>query len=460
MKHGISLSEIASWINAESEGAAFVFGASVDSRLLKKGDLFFACGGVKSDGHAFLEQAAQNGASAAVVAINYRGAHFNLPLIRVPDPQKALQEIAQKYLQLVSPKVVAVTGSMGKTTTKGFLAQLLSFKYRIASTPGNYNSQLGLPLTILNCLTGQEEIAILEMGMTMKGHIRQLVQIAPPEIALITGVALAHAENFDSLESIGLAKAEILSHEKTRLGIVHRGICNYSTIKAASRCPLVSFGCEDPFADYTIRVSQSKLSLLHGGRQVAVFDPLKLPGNHNIHNFLAALIGANACGMDWESLQEAAQTLVLPAMRLQIEEREGVTYVNDAYNSLPVAVKAALDTMPAPKGGGRKIAVLSEMRELGAFSESCHRDVAVYALDKVDLMLCLGDGCAQIEAVWSASGKPVYRALALSDLAKLLQDVVQPGDVVLIKGSRSSGLSTLLELSAKPSPSGLNPQDN
>ncbi|MGZ3733286.1 MAG: Mur ligase family protein, partial [Parachlamydiaceae bacterium] len=169
MQKGIKLNLAAHWMHASCDSDAMAFGASVDSRLTKKGDLFFACPGNKSDGHEFLKEVSMKGAVAAVVSHDYKGDHFGLPLIRVAHPQFALQSLAKHHLSSLSTKVVAITGSAGKTTTKGFLAQLLSLKYRIAATPGNYNSQLGLPLTLLNHLSGNEEYIVLEMGMTQAG---------------------------------------------------------------------------------------------------------------------------------------------------------------------------------------------------------------------------------------------------------------------------------------------------
>lgn len=445
MKKGVPLIKLAAWIDASAKETAVAFGACVDSRLVKPGDLFFACAGERCDGHTFLCQAAQKGAVAAVVSQAYGGEAFGLPLIRVDHPEKALQRLAKKFLAAAAPKVVAITGSMGKTTTKEFLGHLLASTYRVASTPGNYNSQLGMPLTILNQLSGDEDVIVLEMGMTMRGHIAALVEIAPPEIAVITGVALAHAENFDSLEAIALAKAEILSHPNTKVGIVDHRIGNYQQIASVSRCPLRSFAYGDDQADYTLISDGEGLLLMEDGAYRLHFEPLALPGEHNLHNFLAAAVAAKHCGVKWEAIREAAKTLSLPAQRLQIEEWQGITFVNDAYNALPIAVKAALDSLPLPKPGGRKIAVLSEMRELGAFSEQCHREVAKYALSRVDRLFCLGKECAPMHAIWSAMGRPIYWASELSELAEQLRSCIQTGDVILIKGSRTSGFSTLLE---------------
>ncbi|MBA3238256.1 MAG: UDP-N-acetylmuramoyl-tripeptide--D-alanyl-D-alanine ligase [Parachlamydiaceae bacterium] len=451
MKNGIPLKKISALIHssissADSFNSSYLaYGACVDSRLLKTGDLFFACSGNRSDGHAFISQAAQKGASAAVVSADYSGDCYGLPLIYVENPEKALQQLAKAVLQSSKTKVVAITGSVGKTTTKGFLAHLLASSFRVAATPGNYNSQLGLPLTILNHLQDDTEVAVLEMGMTKAGHIASLIEIAPPEIAIITATALGHAENFESLEAIGLAKAEILSHPKTRLGIVDFGISNYQAIAQLSCTPLTSFGCDTNHADWALIRSKQCLRLFNHGILVIEFESLSLPGQHNHHNFLAAAVAANSCGISWELIMESAKKLTLPEMRLQIQEHQGITFINDSYNSLPIAVKAALDSLPLPKREGRKIAVLGEMRELGQFSLECHLEVANYALSRIDMLFCLGKECVSMHDLWEKSNREVFWTLEFSELVEQLRKFLRPDDVVLIKGSRTSGLSGLVD---------------
>ncbi|MBA3603767.1 MAG: UDP-N-acetylmuramoyl-tripeptide--D-alanyl-D-alanine ligase [Parachlamydiaceae bacterium] len=455
MKKGITLTKASVLIGSQVQNEKLAFGACVDSRLLKNGDLFFACSGAKCDGHQFLANAALKNASAAVVSEEYSGNNFGLPLIRVKCPRIALQVLAKKILQSYPTKIVAVTGSAGKTTTKEFLAHFLATKFRVASTPGNYNSQLGMPLTILNHIDGDEEMIVLEMGMTKAGHIASLVNIAPPDIALITGVSLAHAENFENLEAIIAAKAEIFSHPKTRLGIYDYQLKNSPSIQKTlhnlnhPNFRSFSFACEDQGADYTSKLTPQGIELMHKGATIVKLGPLTFPGKHNLHNFIAAALAANQCGIDWELIHQAAKTLTLPPMRLQIEEHHGITIVNDSYNALPVAVKAALNSLPMPKSGGKKIAVLSEMRELGSFSEHCHREVGEYALPLVDVLICLGDGCAPIYATWTKAGRQIILVKEVAEISEHLSALVKAGDVLLVKGSRPSNLSSLVNLFIK-----------
>ena len=256
-----TFSEIAHWLNVPQEtssdaGFPMIQGVAVDSRCTKAGDLFFALPGAHTDGHAFLAAAAAQGAVAAVVQQDYRGPDHGLHLLRVENSLNALQLMSKNYLQGSKAEIVAVTGSLGKTTCKGFIAALLKRKYRVSCNEGNQNSQIGLPLTILNQITLDEELLVLEMGMTMAGEIRQLTQIAPPTVALVTLVAPVHIVNFASLEGIAAAKAEIFSHPRTQFGFYHKE----SDLNGIfSKRKLLSFSTASNEADFTAECSSEGL---------------------------------------------------------------------------------------------------------------------------------------------------------------------------------------------------------
>lgn len=220
----LTLSQAAKILQCEgSYSSTLINDFCADSRLLKRGGLFYALKGERADGHSYLEEVRQKGAVAAVVSKGYRGNASLLPLLFVDDPLAALQEVAKAVLSQSSQRVVAVTGSLGKTTTKEFIKTLLCKKFKVAASPGNSNSQVGLPLSILNHSDDKAEILVLEMGMTARGQISRLVQIAPPEVAVISTVSLVHACNFDTLEDIGRSKGEIFS--------IHRRSSGASTAK-------------------------------------------------------------------------------------------------------------------------------------------------------------------------------------------------------------------------------------
>lgn len=420
-----------------------VSGAAVDSRLVKAGDVFFAMQGAKVDGHDFLQDAAEKGAKAVVIQKDFKTTFNAIPVIRVEDPLKALQNWAKMTLKHYKMKVIAITGSVGKTTTKEFLHTLLKEKYRVTATPGNSNSQTSTPLVILNHVKGDEEILILEMGMTHPGQITKLVDIAPPDIAVITTVALAHACNFASIEDIARAKAEIFSHPKTAIGILSKDISNFDELTTLGSCKKVSFSVKSHHADYFLRENSQMLQVYfpQGRAQLPL---LELPGKHNLHNFLAAVAVARSLNLTWEDIASAMPNLRLHERRLEFVEKQGVLFVNDSYNANSLSMKAALDSMPSPKNGGKRIAVIGEMLELGKFTESCHLEVAEAALNKVDNMICMGANCKTILDKWQQENRNVILKMNIEDVIAELKKQVNAGDVVLLKGSRLNGLWRVL----------------
>ena len=408
----------------------------VDSRLVNPGDLFVALPGNQTDGHHFIPQAKASGAVAAVVCNSYKVSGCDLPLIAVPDTLQFLQDAARKRVKESQSKVVAVTGSVGKTTTKDFITHLISQKYRVASTPGNNNSQIGLPLALLNHFDGTEDIVVLEMGMTLPGQIAGLVSIAPPDIAVITSIALVHAAFFSSLEEIAKEKFDLLSHPKTQLGIVSDEILHLCKALSHELPAILTYSITNPKAHYFFACNKDALWLREPFRNSLSLPLLTLPGKHNLQNFLAAVAVSRELGLTKEEIVNGMQTLKLPQKRLEIVQKYGMTFINDAYNASEISVKAALETLPDISMGARKIAVLGEMLELGVFSDSCHRRVGLHALNYADHMLCLGERTRPIVDVWKEAGRPVTYCADRAEVVKELQHVVKPGDVILLKGSR------------------------
>lgn len=436
MIRGCNLKRIAEVLQVPTSHPDLVMqGVCVDTRLAQAGDLFFACIGQRVDGHDFLKEAAQRGVKAVVVSKNYQGPSFGLALLHVDSPEKALQDLAKHLLSFSSAKVIGITGSVGKTTSKEFVAHLLRSQFRVAATRGNYNSQLGLPLSILNDVKGDEDFIVLEMGMTRAGEITHLVQIAPPFIALLLGASLVHAENFSSLEEIVSAKAEILSHPKTTLGIVNHDL------KIKCSCPLISFADENEKANATLIERKEGLCLLRDGAQPLWIDHLPIPGKHNRHNFLGACVVALYCGVSKDNIQRASKTLSLPKGRLDLIKKNGITLIDDAYNASPISMKAALESLPV---SGRKIAVFGAMLELGNLSDQCHREVGEHSLKYVDELFCLGKECLSLCEPWEKANRHYFWSEDLTELIQRLRAVIQPGDTILVKGSRSTGISKVI----------------
>ncbi len=412
-------------------------GGACDSRLVQPRNLFFALKGDRADGHDHLQEAAQKGAAAAIVRHTYRGPHFGLPLLFVNDPLFVLQQLAADLLAQLRARVVGVTGSVGKTTTKEFLSTVLSGRYKVLSTPGNANSQVGLPLALINGIEGGEEIVVCEMGMTHPGNISNLVRIAPPYLAIITAVEYVHACNFDGLEEIAKAKAEILSHPSTTLGLINSAMPFAEELSSRLYPKIFTFGTSNNNGYFRFENGkEGPLRILHNDRAYAEFPPLHLPGRHNNDNFMIAAAAAYLLGMSWDEISARQQFLKLPEKRLQFVEKKGVLFVNDSYNASLVAVKAAIDAMPPPGNNGRKYFAFGGMLELGSLAESHHRQVGEYALPGLDGIFCLGDECSPVQDVWEKAGKPCRLFMNHDDMVQAMRDALKPGDVVLVKGSR------------------------
>lgn len=415
---------------------------AIDSRRVARGSLFFALPGHRFDGHDYLCEAAERGAVAAVVQRECPDAP--LPLIRVEETTRALQGAAHCYLRHVgAPQVVAITGSVGKTTVKEFTAALLRQKYRVGLSPGNQNSQVGLPLSLFD-VEGEEEWLVLEMGLSGPGHIRRLVEIAPPKIALITCVELTHAAFFNNLESIARAKGEIFAEEGCQQGIFCSDIPAAEEVRAIGSCSKISFSVDSPAADYLLDLGSGEIGLWTGGKEV-LRASWSLPGLHNRYNFCCAALLAHACGMEWEEIAAGVGQLQLPKMRFERVEKRGVTLFNDAYNACERSVVAALDSLPEPKAGGRRIALLGSMRELGPFSLEGHRSVARRALERVDLLICYGEESSAMADVWREAEREVVSVSERDELLFALREQARAGDVVLVKGANSHKLWTIVE---------------
>jgi UDP-N-acetylmuramoyl-tripeptide--D-alanyl-D-alanine ligase len=442
----MNISAIAQILKSHSlSSRGFIQGYSTDSRTIRPGELFFALKGDRVDGHHYLSEVRRRGAIGAVVSKDYTLPFEGMPLIAVDDPLMALQELVQEVLKQKRQRIIGVTGSIGKTSSKDFIYALLSTRYRVAVSPGNSNSQVGLPLSILNHTSGEEDLLVLEMGMTHPGQIRRLIEIAPPEVALINTVALVHATNFEALEDIARAKAEIFLSPQTKLGILHQDIPNYLELCKMGSCQKISFSTVSKEAEYYLDCSKGEELHVKSENRTVALSSLTLPGKHNWHNLLGAIAVARYFDVDWNVINDVIPSLKLPERRLQFIQREGVLFLNDSYNASEHSVKAALETLPNAAEAGRKIAVLGSMLELGKFSDACHQRVGEYALQHVDLMFCLGDECQPIYDVWMHAGRPVRLFHQRADLVASLKKELRPYDVVLLKGSRSKEMWKVLD---------------
>jgi len=420
--------------------------AVTDSRSVGPDDLFFALTGAKVDGHTFLVDIAAKGAAAAVVAEHYKGPDFGLILIKVPNVLEALQTLAKHRIDLWQPHIVAVTGSVGKTTTKEFIGSLLAGRYAVAKAPGNANSQVGLPISILN-MACTEDVLVIEMGMTEAGNIAKLIAIAPPTISVITKIGLAHSGNFaDGIEGVARAKAEILAHPQTKKAIIGKQAWAFAPIRETGSCSKITAGCAPDEAHYILHPGW----LLIGKTEKSPKLELPFSATHFLEDFSIAAATARTMGVEWEEMIPILSSLQSTGCRFAKVPIDGATFINDTYNAGPESVRAALDNMFPPEKGGRKIAVLGGMTvDLGPKSDEIHREVARHALERADVFFCYGPGSLPMKEIFEGSGRMQFFTEDMEKLRAAVFSFVRPGDVVLVKGANRYAMWQLLD--GKPS---------
>lgn len=438
-----SINQIRKLLNANLEEDFPFSGINIDSRTIKPGEIFWSLPGLKVDGEAFLSEAFSKGAVAAVVSRNYNANFHNKTLIRVDDRLSALQEAASALIQSAPPKeIINVTGSAGKTTIKEFLATLLQGSYSIFKTAANYNTKITIPLQIVNGWSDQE-VMILEMGMTHPGDLSQLIKIAPPDIALINTVSLTHAENFSSLQEIAKAKAEIFSHSKTRLGFYGKQIEEILNLQNEGKCEKRTYAIEGVSCDYAF-MQPGDWYFKAKGDYISLKNLPKL-GHHHLHNLLGAMAIAHELKVPLDRLKKQLELIQLPERRFEKKIKKGIMFFDDSYNASQEAMIAAFKSLPEQGKGSKRYAVLGSMLELGAFSLACHQRVGEEALNYFDQLFCFGEECQVIVDIWKKNGKPAQLYSDHQSIVNALGKVVCTGDVVLLKGSNSKQIWKVFE---------------
>ena len=440
--------------------------ASIDSRAVEGDELFFALEGEHSDGHRFVADALRKGAAAAVVRRDWAKAHAELSgvLIGVDDPLTALAQLAGWYRQRFTLPMIAITGTNGKTTTKDMAACVLSSKHRVLKTGASFNNHIGVPLTLLR-LSSAHEVAVVELGMSAPGEITALCKLVRPSVGVITNVGPAHFEAFDSVSDIAAAKGELLAAlDETAVAVLNADDPLVMSQRDRFKGRVIGFGIEQPCA---FRAEAITLN----GRGRASFTvgetraTLNIPGRHNIYNALAAMAVGSFFGISPDEAALALKNAATSSMRMEVTERNGVTFLNDGYNANPVSMRSALEVLTdfgfrisdfglknhnSPKSGTvRKIAVLGDMLELGAITPNAHEEVgrAAAALG-VDALFCFGPFAKHIRTGAIQAGMTGEAARHFDDkthLSETLERLLRPGDVVLIKGSRGMKMEEVLD---------------
>ena len=448
----LTLSQIAQFAEASlssGDGNVVIDKIGTDSRTIKPGELFVALRGENFDGHDFVESVATSGATGALVHQNWNGkVPDNFALIRATDTLLAYQKIAAHYRRSLSLRVLAITGSNGKTSTKDFAASVLARKFRVTKTEGNFNNHVGLPRTILEATSG-DEVAVWEIGMNHPGEIAALANIAAPDAAIITNVGVAHIEFMGSCEAIAKEKGALAEAVGPRGTVILNADDPFSKgIAARCRAKVVFAGTTDGTVRATeIRQSAdgSEFTILEGAHRCRA--QLPVPGLHMVQNALLAVAAGRAFGLSIEECAAGLASAPLTKARLQIKQIGGVDFLDDSYNANPDSMKAALRTLVELDTEGKRIAVLGEMRELGAESERGHRDVGETAATlKVDQLITIGDAAETIAQAARAAGlNNVASVSSTRKAADLLGEIAVPGDLVLIKGSRAAKTEEVIE---------------
>ncbi len=454
----LSISQIAKLAEANLEtgdGSVSIERISTDSRTVKKGELFVALRGENFDGHKFIEDVAKSGAAGAIVAPSWKGkVPSKFAIIRAKDTLVAYQTLASNYRKSLSLRVLAITGSNGKTSTKDFAASVLGRKFRVTKTQGNFNNHVGLPRTMLEA-TSADEVAVWEIGMNHPGEVAPLAKIAAPDAAIITNVGVAHIEFMGTREAIAQEKgalAEAVGDDGT---VILNADDPFSEgIAKRTRARVIFAGIENGgFRATDIEQSSdgADFTILEGAHRCRA--RLSVPGSHMIQNALLAIAAGRAFGVLLEECAIGLATAPLTKARLQIKEINGVLFLDDSYNANPDSMKAALRTLVELPADGKRIAVLGEMRELGAESERGHQEVGEEAAALgVDRLIGIGEMGEVIARASERAGLEKSSAVGSTlEAAELLIDVAEPGDLILIKGSRLARTEEVIAVFAKRS---------
>ena len=419
-----------------------------DSRAVRPGALFVALRGERTDGHRYLTAALESGAVACLTMEEPETLLPGKAYVLVEDTMTAIGRAAHAYLGRFPIPIIGITGSVGKTTTKDMVASVLSQHYRVLKTEGNFNNELGLPLTLFR-LTAQDQICVLEMGMNHFGEIDYLTQIARPDVAVITNIGDAHIENLGSRGGILRAKSEIFRYmQPGSLAVLNGDDPLLRTLEGTIVPDLVFFGedHEPPYAATGVRQlgAQGLACTIRTPRDT--FD-VTVPalGGHMIYPVLTACAIGERFGLTTEELIAGIRAFVPTKMRMNILRQGALTILDDSYNANPQSMRAALEVL-SRSGGTRRVAILGDMFELGALGPELHRSVGEFAgqVGGIDALLAIGDLAWNIYDAASQSDIPdVFYAPNKEEALALLPGLVQPGGVVLVKASRGMAFEEL-----------------
>ena len=434
-------------LRTESVAGREITQVTCDSRTVKEGALYVPMKGERADGHSFIPAAFENG--AMLVLTEREEAAAGYPCILVGSTAEAIQRLAEYYLKVLGTPVVGVTGSVGKTSTKEMIASVLSRRFRTLWTEGNFNNNLGLPLTVFR-LTGEEEIAVLEMGISHFGEMTDLARTARPDVMVITNIGECHLEFLGDRDGVFRAKTECFPYLKERAVVILNGEDDkLAEVESVNGMAPVFYGRDPSFRVYAddirpLGLEGTVCTLNIDDRSFEVRIPI--PGGHMVMNALAAAAVGAVMGLDDGEIREGIEAVTALSGRLRIEKEEGLTVINDCYNANPVSMKASLSVLADAEG--RRAAVLGDMGELGEAEADLHREVGRYAASlPIDLYLLAGG-----KAGWICEGikeEDPGAEVFLYDTADLLiadlSSHIRRGDTVLVKASHSMHFEKIVD---------------
>ncbi|MBE8955289.1 MAG: UDP-N-acetylmuramoyl-tripeptide--D-alanyl-D-alanine ligase [Quinella sp. 2Q5] len=450
--HKLSLSEVVQVTGADCNSDAEIFFDSVttDSRKVTAGALFVGLKGENFNGESFACDAFNKGAIAVLVSRNAKRLPNSI-VLKVDDTLDAYRKIAGAWRNRFDIPIVAVTGSNGKTTTKDLTAAALSGLGHVQKTSGNFNNEVGVPMTLLE-LDDKHNAAVVEIGMRGLGQIESLAQVVRPTIGIVTNVSEAHIEILGTLDNIAKAKAELVEAIPAGGTVILNADNQYTAAMknfAGTGVNVVTYGL-DGDADITahdvlIGSVSTEFTLVYRGEKHDFEIPML--GRHNVSNALAAVAAGLTLGLDIDEIQRGVSSLTTTKMRFEVIRRDGLTIVNDAYNASPASMRVAIKTA-AEVYSGRLIAVLGDMLELGDIAESVHREIGAELVEnKFDTLITLGELGKFIAAGARDAGlKNVYTFDTHEDAAKKILEIVRDGDTILFKASHVMHMDKIIEL--------------
>ena len=422
-----------------------------DSRQACLGVLYVALKGERHDGHDFVSAAFHSGATAAMVKRGWMPPAdvASLPLLCVDDPAQALSDLAEGYRKSLKATVVGITGSAGKTTLKELTAAMLSGAGQTAATPGNYNNEVGLPLSLLS-VPEEARFAVIEAGISHPNDMDPLAKTMCPDVAAISCIGPAHIEYFGSERAIAAEKAKLLAKVPPTGFVVIPDTCaEFETLRAACQCRVITCSIKNDTADWYGEPLAKGVVRVHHGDESAVLLETGLAGEHNASNELVAYALARECGISAAEALAGLRHFKAPAMRWETTRASGFTVINDAYNANPLSMRAALETFAGSDVTGTKVVCIGDMLELGDASDRQHRDVGE-ASGNGPWRLLAGVGTASRALIEGAikAGYPASQTVwfaTTSEAVEALPLLLQPGDTLLLKASRGMRLEQILD---------------